>query len=113
VKQKQDKTKQNISKQLHRNPAASVHQLASTYCVLLPIFFSLLLDIFFTYISNIIPFPSFPSENPLSPPPPLAHPPTHSHSWSWHSPILRHRTFTGPRASPPIDDRLGHPLLHT
>jgi hypothetical protein len=37
---------------------------------------------------------------------------THSHSRSWHSPILEHRTFTGPRASPPIDDRLGHPLLH-
>jgi hypothetical protein len=31
---------------------------------------------------------------------------------SWHAPILGHRTFTGPRASPPIDDRLGHPLLH-
>jgi hypothetical protein len=28
------------------------------------------------------------------------------------NPLLRHRTFTGPRASPPIDDRLGHPLLH-
>jgi hypothetical protein len=37
---------------------------------------------------------------------------THSHSQSWHSPILGHRTFTGPRASPPIDDRLGLPLLH-
>jgi hypothetical protein len=30
-----------------------------------------LLDIFFIYISNIIPIPSFPSENPLSPRPPL------------------------------------------
>jgi hypothetical protein len=29
----------------------------------------LLLDIFFTYTLNVIPFPSFPSENPLSPPP--------------------------------------------
>jgi hypothetical protein len=27
-----------------------------------------LLDIFFIYISNVIPFPRFPSENPLSPP---------------------------------------------
>ena len=27
------------------------------------------------------------------------------------SPILGHRAFTGPRASPPIDDRLGHPQL--
>ena len=33
-------------------------------------------------------------------------------SWPWHSPILVHRAFTGPRASPPIDDWLGHLLLH-
>ena len=38
--------------------------------------------------------------------------PTHSHSWSWHFPILGHSTFIGPRASPPIDGQLGHPLLH-
>jgi hypothetical protein len=44
--------------------------------------------------------------------PPTALQPTHSHSWSWHSPILEHRTFTGPRASPPIDGQLGHPLWH-
>jgi hypothetical protein len=30
----------------------------------------------------------------------------------WHSPTLEHRAFTGQRASPPIDVRLGHPLLH-
>jgi hypothetical protein len=29
----------------------------------------LLLDIFFIYISNVIPVPQFPSKNPLSPPP--------------------------------------------
>jgi hypothetical protein len=53
----------------------------------------LLLDIFFIYISNIIPFPSFPSENPLSPPPAsqLTNPPTPAF-WPWHSPILGHRT---------------------
>jgi hypothetical protein len=28
-----------------------------------------LLDIFFVYISNVIPFPGFPSKNPLSHPP--------------------------------------------
>jgi hypothetical protein len=33
------------------------------------VFLIFLLDIFFIYISNAIPFPSFPSENPLSPPP--------------------------------------------
>ena len=37
-----------------------------------------LLDIFFIYIPNVIPFPGFPSENPLSHPPPLAHQPTQS-----------------------------------
>ena len=31
-------------------------------------YLSFLLDIFFIYISNVIPFPCFPSENPLSPP---------------------------------------------
>jgi hypothetical protein len=32
--------------------------------------------------------------------------------WSWHYPVLGHMIFTKPRASPPIDGRLGHPLLH-
>jgi hypothetical protein len=45
------------------------------------------------------------------PPPPATNPPTPA-SWPWHSSILRHRAFTGPRASPPIDDPLSHPLLH-
>ena len=35
--------------------------------------FYFLLDIFFIYISNVIPFPGFPSENPLSPPVSSAH----------------------------------------
>jgi hypothetical protein len=41
----------------------------------------------------------------------LPNPPTPT-SWPWHSPILGHRIFTGPRAPPPIGGRLGHPLLH-
>ena len=41
----------------------------------------------------------------------LNNPPTPD-SWPWNFPILGHRTFTGPRASPPIDDQLDHPLLH-
>jgi hypothetical protein len=32
-------------------------------------FKNFLLDVFFIYISNVIPFPGFPSENPLSHPP--------------------------------------------
>jgi hypothetical protein len=45
-------------------------------------------------------------------PPPLLHNPPTPESWPWHSPILEHRTFTGQRASPPVDDQLGHPMLH-
>jgi hypothetical protein len=57
-------------------------------------------------------FPGFPLKTPV--PSHLAlltNSPTPT-SWPWHSPTLGHRTFTGPRAPPPIDDRLGHPLLH-
>jgi hypothetical protein len=32
--------------------------------------------------------------------------------WPWSSPTLGHRAFTGSRASPPIDNQLGHPLVH-
>jgi hypothetical protein len=75
------------------------------------------LDIFFIYMPNVIPFPSFPSENPCPIPPLPAsirmfpHPPIH-----FCFPLLAfplgHRAFTGPRASPPFDVRQGHPLLH-
>ena len=43
---------------------------------------------------------NIPYHLPPTPAPQL----THSHSWSWHPPILGQRAFTGPRASPPIDD---------
>ena len=52
--------------------------------------------------------------SPKSPNPPstlLPNPPTPT-SWPWHSPVLGHMIFTRPRASPPIDGQLGHPLLH-
>ena len=32
-------------------------------------------------------------------------------SWPWHSPTLGHKAFIEPRASLPVDDQLGHPLL--
>jgi hypothetical protein len=78
-----------------------------------PSFFSfLLLDIFFIYNSNAIPFPSFLSESPLYLPPALLpNPPTLSPR-PWHSPVLGHIIFTRPMASPPIDGLLGHTLLH-
>ena len=71
------------------------------------------LDTFFIYISNVIPFPSFLSKKSpiLSPLPLLLKPPSPA-SWPWHSPILGHIIFTRPRASPPIDGRLGHFLIH-
>jgi hypothetical protein len=42
------------------------------------LFFDFLLDIFFYYISNVIPFPGFLSKNPYPNSPPPAHQPTHS-----------------------------------
>ena len=41
----------------------------------------------------------------------LTNPPTPA-SLAWHSPVLGHQAFTGPRASPSIDVQQGHPLLH-
>ena len=46
-----------------------------------------------------------PCPIPTSP----AHQPTHSYFLAL---TLGLRAFAGPRASPPIDDKLGHPLLH-
>jgi hypothetical protein len=78
-----------------------------------------LLDIFFIYISNAIPFPSFLSKSLLYSPLQLPHPPpallpnlSTPPSWPWHSPTPGHRIFRRPRASLPSDGRLGHPLLH-
>jgi hypothetical protein len=63
-----------------------------------------LLDIFFIYVSNAIPKVSY-TPHPASLP-------THSHFLAWHSPVLGHIIVTSPRASPPTDGLLGHPLLH-
>ena len=58
------------------------------------------------------PFLVFPLKTPTTfSLPLLTNPPTPAF-WTWNSLLLGHRTFTGPRASPPIDDGLGHPLLH-
>jgi hypothetical protein len=38
-------------------------------------------------------------------------PPTPA-SWPCPSPLLGHVIFTSPRSFPPIDGRLGNPLLH-
>jgi hypothetical protein len=54
-------------------------------------YFSFLLEIFFTKISNFIPLPCFSFENPLSPsaPSPPAHQLTHSHFWALAFPHTR------------------------
>jgi len=67
--------------------------------------------IFFIYISNVIPFPNFPTSPLLyrcSPPQPLPlpTPPTP------HSPTLRGPALAEPRASPSIGAQQGHPWLH-
>ena len=56
------------------------------------------------------PFLVSPLKTPY-PLPLLNSPPTPA-SCPWHFLTLGHRAFTGPRASPLIDDQLGHPLLH-
>jgi hypothetical protein len=68
-----------------------------------------LLDIFFIYISNVIPKVPYTLSSP--PHTLFPNPPTPA-SWSWHSPVLGHMIFAGPRASRLIDGQLGHPLLH-
>jgi hypothetical protein len=50
--------------------------------------------------------------SPLCTPPTLLLNPRTPTSRPWHSPVLGHMIFARPKASPPIDGRLGHPLLH-
>jgi hypothetical protein len=52
------------------------------------------------------------SQSSLYPPPALLPNPPTPASWPWHSPVLGHIIFARPRASPPNDGWLGHPLLH-
>jgi hypothetical protein len=68
---------------------------------------------YFLYLHfKCYPFSQFPLQKfHIQHPQLLPNPPTPA-SWLWHSPILGHRTFTRPRASPPIDGRLGHSMLH-
>jgi hypothetical protein len=67
---------------------------------------------YFLYLHfKCYPLSWFPLWKPPIPSPLLTNLPTPA-PWPWHSPTLGHRAFTGPRASPPTDDRLGHSLLH-
>ena len=71
---------------------------------------------FFYYLNNFflyLQFKCYP-KSPLYPPSLptlLPNPPTPT-SWPWHSPVLGHIIFSRPRASPPNNGGLVHPLLH-
>ena len=81
--------------------------------------------IFFIFLNNwmfyVLTFQMLSPFPPLSPPTHFPcfcedatapfHPPTPT-STPWHSPTLGKQTFTGPRIFPPIDARLGYPLIH-
>jgi hypothetical protein len=56
-------------------------------------------------------FKCYPQSPLYLPPTLLPNAPTPA-SWTWHPPALGHMIFARPRASPPIDGQLGHPLLH-
>jgi hypothetical protein len=81
-------------------------------------FYNILLDIFFIYISFFPFFRSSPERPPIPSLLPLplwgcspVHPPSPVF-WPWYSPKLGHQTHSGPSASPPTDVQQGHPLPH-
>ena len=77
-------------------------------------FLIFLLDIFLIYNPNAIPFPSFLSKTPLyiTPPSLLPNQPTLACFLALAFPCTRAYNLHKTRASPPIYDQLGHPLLH-
>jgi hypothetical protein len=75
---------------------------------------TLLMLIFPFFLSRYflrLQFKCYP-ESPLYPPLTLLPSPPTPASWPWHSPVLGHIIFARPRASPPTNGLLGHPLLH-
>ena len=78
----------------------------------------LLFDMFFIYISNVIPFSGLPLETsyPIPCPPAsmrlLSHPPTHYCLSALAFPYTGASKFLSPRVSPPTDIQQGHPLPH-
>jgi hypothetical protein len=74
-----------------------------------PLFF--LIKAFFIRYFLHLHFKCYP-QSPICPVPTLLPNPTTPAFWPWHSPVLGHMIFARPRASPPIDGQLGHPLLH-
>jgi hypothetical protein len=86
----------------NKNICSTMLTTAVFVCLLI-YFLKFLLDIFFIYILNVIPYPVFPFGNPLSHPchesvPSTIHPLLLPHPW--YSPTLGHQAFIGPRGSP-------------
>jgi len=79
----------------------------SSVCVLYCFYFKIHFIRYFLHLN----FKCYP-QSPLYPPPTMLPNPPTPDSWPWHSPVLGHMIFARPRASPPIDGWLGHPLLH-
>jgi hypothetical protein len=119
---KKESWKRTVQKELYGQFVLMDHAYKSSTLSFLLSLFLFCMDISFFYLifslftfQMLSPFlVSCPKIPYPFPPPPLhllPNPPTPT-LLSWHSPTLEHRIFTGPRASPPIDDQLGHPLLH-
>jgi hypothetical protein len=67
--------------------------------------------LFFIRYFHHLQFKCYP-KSPLYPRPTLLSNSPTPPSWPWYSPVLGHIIFAKPRASPPNDGKLGHPLLH-
>jgi hypothetical protein len=101
------KTIPTTGRQSHQTKGGTWHTANTCYLPNLSFFF---FHFFIRYFLHLY-FKCYP-KSPLYPPPALLpYPPTPA-SWPWHSPVLGHMIFPRPRASPPIDGKLGHPLLH-
>lgn len=80
--------------------------------ILIYYLFIYLSDILYIYISNVIAFSPLPSPFHLIPWRFSYSLPLTPTSTPWHSPILGHWAFTGPRTFSPNDYRKCHPLIH-
>ena len=76
-------------------------------------FFTLFLLNIFLFTFKTLPLSLIsPPKTPYPIPPPPAHQPIHSHFPVLVFPTVEYQAFTEPRASPPIDVRQGHPMVH-
>jgi hypothetical protein len=77
----------------------------------LDILVNLCFNFFFIRYFLHLHFKCYP-QSPIYPTPALLPNQPAPASWPWHSPVLGHMIFAITKASPPIDGRLGHLLLH-